>query len=137
MYAPAPAPRVDEDVRRHTISTRSQAAEDPAWLAHADWVEVVRRAVDSRWEQELEQTVLWARLSSPVYVTRVAVVLDGAGGVSSVGIVAPSGVSALDEAVVRAVHGAAPLTPPPAGVADAAGLVRLPELAFSVESTDR
>ena len=123
VAAPAPSPGVPAGVARQAISVHSQAAEP-----HDAWVDEVRLAVASRWEQELEQTLMFTRLSRPEYTTRVAVVLEPDGALASVTVTESSGVTALDEAVVRAARAAGPLPAPPEGVA------ALPELSFTVRS---
>ncbi len=133
MAAPAPAPAVPDDIARRSISVRSEAAMDDAWTAHADWIHAVRLAIDGRWERELEQTLLWRDLVQPTYSTGLDVAVDPSGAVREVALARSSGVTALDEAVVRAARAASPLPAPPPEVAAGKATVALPPLTFSVD----
>lgn len=94
----------------------------------------IRRLVNFYWNQNLDNLPASVRLVKPEYTTRVVAVLDTQGSLESIHVAdeGTSGSRELDDAVVRAFRVAAPFENPPEGLISDDGLVRLPNMAFTV-----
>ena len=105
----------------------------PASKKLRSWMTAVRRAVNERWQANVDAIPSSVRLSAPRYVTAVDVVASADGRLVSVTVTRSSGVPELDDAVVRAFYAAAPFRSPPASLLGADGQMKLPNMEFTLD----
>lgn len=99
---------------------------------YASYLNRIRRLVNFYWQQNIDNLPSSVRLLKSGYTTGVEAVLDGNGVLEMVEVVHPSGVSELDNCVVRAFRVAGPFPNPPEGLIEKDGRVYLPSMSFTV-----
>jgi hypothetical protein len=99
----------------------------------ASYLNLIRRAVNFYWEQNLDNLPRSTVISKPRYTTVVVAVLDANGALEEVRAVTASGSPEIDQCVLGAFGLASPFPNPPVGLVERDGRVYLPPMSFTVQ----